>query len=81
MWVWGCNAFVDGNISSLKGRSRGGRGWWNCGPATDEISRTGLRALAHVPENLTQLFECPSSPLPGEPAHRTPLTFFAVLVA
>ena len=41
----GCNAFGAWNISSLKGRGE------NSGPATAEISRIGLPALAHLPEN------------------------------
>lgn len=76
--LWGgCNAFGAGNINCLEGRI--------CGPATAEISRIGLPALAHIPENCDSTvaitFKCPSSPLPGEPALKMPITMFAVLVA
>lgn len=76
--LWGaCNAFGAGNISCLEGK--------NCGPATAEISRIGLPALAQIPENydstVATMFKCPSSPLPGEPAHKMPITMFTVLVA
>lgn len=35
--------FGSGNIGCSEGE--------NCGPATAEISRTGLPVLAHIPEN------------------------------
>ena len=77
--LWGGrNAFGAGNISCSEGKK-------NCGPATAEISRIGLPALAHIPENcdltLAIIFECLSSPLPGEPTHKTPITMFTELVA
>lgn len=79
MWVCGGdrNAFGSGNISCLEGK--------NCGPATAEISRIGLPALAHIPENydstVATMFKCPSSLLPGEPAYKMHITMFTVLVA
>lgn len=68
--LWGgLNAFGGGNINRSEGK--------NCGPATAEISRIGLPALAHIPENcdstVVTMFKCPSGPLPGEPAHKCPL--------
>lgn len=67
---------VLGNISCLEGK--------NCGPATVEISKIGLPALAHIPENYDSvaiMFKCLSSLLPGEPTHKMPITMFTVLVA
>lgn len=62
--LWGGrNTFGAGNISCLEGEK-------NCGPATAEIPRIGLPALAHIPENCDStvaiMFKYPSSLLPGD---------------
>lgn len=79
MWVCGgvVMLLVPGTLAAWRGK--------NCGPATAEIYRNGLPALAHIPENcdstVAVMFKCLSSPLPGEPAHKMPITMFTVLVA
>lgn len=68
-WCW--------NIRCLEGK--------DCGPATAEISRNGLPALAYIPENcdstIALMSGCLSSLLPGEQPHKMPFTMCNVLVA